>query len=255
MTRQSGSATSQFRGVDQKVQRGSFHLQELQRDFESRVDQRQYIFLPEKQNDGMEYLYRAEHPPSVDPEWSDMIGDCVHNFRSALDHIAWQLVIANGGTPGRETSFPILSAPPSKTLKIAGGIGPAALKVIEAVQPYNGTDAGEHLKLLSDLDIFDKHREILVAVANVRSASTNADLGNPLLDGRMTFTRQPIEHGTIVARIRYDTPLAEPDPNLILRPYMTFGPGGRWDGEIVIGVLGRLNFEVLSLVDKLKRLS
>lgn len=254
MAQQSGSATSQFRGVDLKVKRGSFHLQELQRDFESQVDEGRYIFLPEKLRDGAEYLYRAEHPPPVNPEWSVMIGDCVHNFRSALDHIAWQLVIAHGGTPNRETSFPILSTAPSKPLKIVGGTDQAALRIIEAVQPYNGTSTGKYLKLLSDLDIFDKHREILVTVANVRSASTSADPGNPLLDGLMTFTTHPIEHGTVVARIRYDTPLAEPDPNLILRPYMTFGPGGKWDGEIVIGVLGRLNSEVLALVDKLKRL-
>lgn len=36
-----------------------------------------------------------------------LVGDYVHNVRSALDHVVWQLVIANRGAPGRHTQFPI----------------------------------------------------------------------------------------------------------------------------------------------------
>lgn len=41
---------------------------------------------------------------------SAVIGDCVHNLRTALDHLAWQLVVANGGVPREgeaELSFPL----------------------------------------------------------------------------------------------------------------------------------------------------
>lgn len=41
-----------------------------------------------------------------------VIGDIAQNLRSALDHVVWQLVLANGGTPkpgGGGTQFPILA--------------------------------------------------------------------------------------------------------------------------------------------------
>jgi hypothetical protein len=38
-----------------------------------------------------------------------MFGDCVQNLRSALDHLAWQVTLLDGGTPGDSTQFPIAS--------------------------------------------------------------------------------------------------------------------------------------------------
>jgi hypothetical protein len=40
-------------------------------------------------------------------------------------------------------------------LEVSGGIPPKALDVIEAAQPYNGTDDGRKLDAINDLDIFD----------------------------------------------------------------------------------------------------
>lgn len=98
-----------------------------------------------------------------------IIGDVVHNLRSSLDHLAWQLVEANGGTPsdkpGEQTAFPIRDVR-RKELRIHGGVDPRALKVIEDLQPYNvhpesPTDAD--LWHLHRLDIVDKHHGLLLA--------------------------------------------------------------------------------------------
>lgn len=43
----------------------------------------------------------------------------------------------------------------SRVLEVSGGIPPKALDVIEAAQPYNGTDDGRKLDAINDLDIFD----------------------------------------------------------------------------------------------------
>lgn len=41
------------------------------------------------------------------PSWASIVsGDYVHNLRSALDHLAWQLVKVSGAKPGSWTSFP-----------------------------------------------------------------------------------------------------------------------------------------------------
>lgn len=47
-----------------------------------------------------------EAPPL---KWGVLIGDVVHNLRSALDHLAWQLVLRNGGESSWRTQFPATS--------------------------------------------------------------------------------------------------------------------------------------------------
>jgi hypothetical protein len=36
-------------------------------------------------------------------KWGLVVGDVLHNLRSALDHLAWQLVLANGKSPTSRT--------------------------------------------------------------------------------------------------------------------------------------------------------
>ena len=95
----------------------------------------------------------------------------VHDLRSALDHLAWQLVEANGGTPRDrpgepQTAFPIRTEAPKNGLRIHGDVAPAALEVVEALQPYNvspESPADAVLWHLHRLDVIDKHHELLLA--------------------------------------------------------------------------------------------
>jgi len=44
----------------------------------------------------------------VPPEDLALIaGDAIHNLRSALDHIAWELVAAGSSEPNHRTQFPV----------------------------------------------------------------------------------------------------------------------------------------------------
>ena len=52
------------------------------------------------------WVYRGE-TPDAPIEWSIILGEILYNLRSALDHLVWQLVLANGQTPGRHNEFPI----------------------------------------------------------------------------------------------------------------------------------------------------
>src|SRR5689334_20404507 len=38
-----------------------------------------------------------------------LLGDCLHNLRSCLDHIVWQVTLLDGAKPNRQTQFPIIS--------------------------------------------------------------------------------------------------------------------------------------------------
>jgi hypothetical protein len=129
-----------------------------------------------------EVTVTARAPKPVDPELSVLIGDCVHNLRSALDYLVLQLAGLEGKSKDAETktAFPIcLNAESFKNAtrkRIDEFISAAALVAIEEVQPYWNPDPtkqnvtlGERsiLWLLSQLDIVDKHRTILVIAANL----------------------------------------------------------------------------------------
>jgi hypothetical protein len=90
-------------------------------------------------------------------------GEAIHQLRSSLDHLAWQLVEANGGTPGTHTGFPIHEVPPKDkrafTAKVKG-MSTSAENLVEATQPYHSRNDG--LWKLSKLDNFDKHNLLLV---------------------------------------------------------------------------------------------
>ena len=90
-------------------------------------------------------------------------GDVVHNLRSALDHLVYQLAVV--GTPrtepNRKVGFPI--AKDLKTyefvkVKKVQGMRPDAIKAIDALQPYKGGCNGDTLWRIHDLDNSNKHR-------------------------------------------------------------------------------------------------
>lgn len=105
------------------------------------------------------------------PQVALQIGDFLHNIRASLDHLAWNLVLANGRQPGKRTRFPIVDAPPIykgkvSTVRVAGGIDAGALATIDSLQPYPGRNPGDGfphaLRVIRDLSNIDKHRHLLV---------------------------------------------------------------------------------------------
>ena len=101
-------------------------------------------------------------------------GDIVHNLRSALDHLAWQLVCV--GTPGmeptRQVGFPIaIDADTYNTEKTAkvNGMSEDAKEKIDRLQPYKGGD--DNLWRIHELDNIDKHRTLLTVAYDVTLAA------------------------------------------------------------------------------------
>ena len=124
--------------------------------------------IPEENPDANLGVLRVRLP-KVPDTLSPLIGDFLFNVRSALDHVVWQLVLANGGTPTKATCFPISSDPGafakhSKT-RLAG-VSPKASALIETLQPYHG--GNEPLGILARLHNVDKHQtfNLITAVAS-----------------------------------------------------------------------------------------
>lgn len=108
-------------------------------------------------------LFVLNAPPP--PRLSILVGDVVHNARSAIDHLAWALVRFNRRTPSRKCSFPICDdedAFNERGVKIIAGVGRRAESIIRGLQPYQlKADAHGHpLWLLQYLSNADKHRQL-----------------------------------------------------------------------------------------------
>jgi hypothetical protein len=111
----------------------------------------------------------------IPPEMSLMIGDAVHNLRSALDHIAYRLVCkclrSNG--PFKDVYFPIAETPlkfeearkrasesKTKTKRVIKRMRKGAIKALRTIEPYEG-GRGAIFWHLHCLNIIDKHRLLL----------------------------------------------------------------------------------------------
>jgi hypothetical protein len=89
-------------------------------------------------------------------------GDVIHNLRSALDHLACQLVwVGSGEEPSRRIEFPIAKDAATyereKARKVEG-MCPNAVKAIDALKPYKG--GNDALWRIHELDNIDKHRTL-----------------------------------------------------------------------------------------------
>ena len=109
-----------------------------------------------------------------DPMWGVMVGEIIHNLRSALDHIVRELVILKTGRTPRtnKNQFPIFEHQAGfrgrGTKMFLHDVSPAGIALIESEQPFPKKDGGTgegidsplwHVKELSD---HDKHRTLHV---------------------------------------------------------------------------------------------
>ena len=95
-----------------------------------------------------------------------LAGDAVQNLRSALDHLAWQLVLVSGNTPNRRTYFPIFKSSDEferEFCQKANGMRTDIKDAISLYKPYK--EGNDILWALRELNNFDKHRLLLVVAS------------------------------------------------------------------------------------------
>lgn len=128
-------------------------------------------------------VYRIDRVIQVGADWGLIVGDAVHNMRSALDHLAWALAVRHlGGVQPtdrnivRDIQFPVVSkADDWPTHRFLKHMEPADVDKLEQYQPFKYTSAGRFilklqrvgaiecpLEALADLSNADKHRVIQV---------------------------------------------------------------------------------------------
>src|ERR1700758_1562967 len=136
---------NRIRRVRLKIERAHKHINDLDVAIREFSDSKPYtIGAKDHREIPQKILYVSEIGEITEHIYS-ITGDAIHNLRSSLDHLAWQLVEAGGGRPNCDTAFPICEQPGENgAQQYSSAIGkgeikkmtPAALKILEALQPY-----------------------------------------------------------------------------------------------------------------------
>lgn len=142
------------------------------------TNNRPWVLLPEVHENGRKHWYRVRFLKPMPVEWAVILGEALHDLRSALDQAVYWLTIDWIGKRLDGTAFPVCrkrahftkahSRGPYKGLPTRDsglykvrGLGPGPLAFVEALQPYPQRWRSDHvfaIKALNELWNQDKHR-------------------------------------------------------------------------------------------------
>src|SRR5438034_3145826 len=133
-------------GCRAKLRRAEHHLEALTAEITAFEQNHAARVTVKRDAQQQAYLFHAWDVAEPDPEWGLLIGDCAHNARSALDHLAYQLAILHLGRDldegeARRIHFPLVRDASSfrdSRRKLRGLLRPSDLERIEQLQPYTG---------------------------------------------------------------------------------------------------------------------
>lgn len=232
-------------GIRAKLDRAELYLESSRAELRRWNKAHAGAIVGEIHEHGQTHIYRPSYVPNLADDWSCIIGDCLHNMRAALDHLAWQLVIASGRTPTPTTSFPIRNA--SGGADILPYITASIRAEVEAVQPYHaGKQANRQwLSVLKHLDDVDKHRTLVVIATVVGGLGVRGES-----QGVVTLLRRRLKLGQPVARITYPVPEPQVDPNVHFLLDVAFGEPKAIEGHGVTLALDNILRTVRSTISR-----
>jgi hypothetical protein len=174
-------------------------------------------------------------PPITD--WSLLIGDCIHNLRSALDHFFWALILIKhqDGKIRKESTaiFPILKDPTTfkgQKADLEDWVGTAALAKLESMQPYQHPGTEDNgLLFIHEGDIADKHKLLLPTFQLLNSGGHSAQTSPNWTTAKSHFVLMlgPFEDGAVMAEVSFVPPDAIVDVNFNPTLGVAFKPDAR----------------------------
>lgn len=190
-------------GVREKVLRARHHFEALNREMNTFVQDDPDAplgFVIEMDFDRGECIVRWGHHTSPPLRWSVVLGEFFYDLRSALDHLARELILANGRTPYK-SSFPVFEDEPkfeSRDARSTRGMCEDADALIERLQPFR--EWPEHPKQstlwrIHDLCNIDKHN--LLHLADFFLVNTKVTMLLPVPPERVP----PIQNPHLAKRI------------------------------------------------------
>lgn len=153
-----------------KLDRAGELLTTIHAELAAYYDSQPYAFRSERLDDPPRLVVTIESVQPPPPRLGVLMGEFVHDLRSALDHLVWQLALTRVAEPCARLQFPIYTARPRSGWKRVAAdrlqdVPGAAVKMIERLQPYHSTaPQAAALAVVQALSNEDKHRLILETV-------------------------------------------------------------------------------------------
>jgi len=168
-----------------KLDRAERHLNDLDNEIARYAQTNPYIAARQAHCDRHSNCWRYTLQVRREPDitLSLILGDAVHNMRSAIDHLA----VAISDPKHRKTaSFPCFTVDPDQFPvdhklrkafnRATAGMSAKALAQVKLCQPYQEADPVDRrrhsLSVISQLDRIDKHREIVVFSSGLLNAGS-----------------------------------------------------------------------------------
>lgn len=261
----------ELKGPRAKLEWSIRQLEALDQECSAHLEARPFRLVPEfDQNSGSHVIrFRGQSDwPTL--RWGLMVGDVIHNARSALDQAVWLIACRSTAIEqlwkpdvGWRISFPITSKPADfKKHKVMSYLAEDAKKTLEPLQPYNKGDIPGALERLDRLWNIDKHRVIHSTTVQLDLSKIKFRPGairiEDLAEDPETIWHplpNPIPDGTKIASVRFRDGQGPPYTTLAVtgEPLVTVGFGSGFFALPING-LGELlvsTNHVLSLVEEL----
>jgi hypothetical protein len=165
------------------------HLRTLHAAIDAFINDEAYEARVERRTNAHDYIVRFYVKKEIPAEWSLIVGDIIHNARSALDNLTYALVLAHHGTPTDKevVNIQFLLADGQKdfadrAIKNLGLMSPDAQAAMQRLQPcYRQDKSVRHwLSVLRDLSNVDKHRHLILTYATAVKSSVDIKInGKP----------------------------------------------------------------------------
>ena len=185
-----------------------------------------------------EFRAVVKREPPID-EWALILGDALHNLRSAFDNVVWSLATLDGARPKTPTqvTFPMSASRLDweKRLKVLESVPVDYLARLERLQPWfeGGIRNDNMFWLLHKFDIVDKHQGLISGAVHFQQLSTaGLDLrAEPAVgsggdgDGVSYSTHKvpiKIENETVLTTVHSDGSFLRPDPDYLARVWVQF---------------------------------
>ena len=159
-----------FESARLKIERANKHIQDLHQSMQAITHKQSYIPAIQHNSETGEYQLKITGAQVV-VDWSLALGDVVHNLRTALDHVVWELVATiTKQTPSKWVRFPFQKTRP----ELVGTINRGEIKsigtdlidlIVDEIKPYDG--GNDPLVALHRMDIMDKHHSLISVISQM----------------------------------------------------------------------------------------
>jgi hypothetical protein len=187
--------------------------------------------------------------PDLPDSFSARFGDAIHNYRSALDHVAWRLVTRGQSPPStlserrqRWINFPAYAEETRFDGRIATclpGVDPTVIDWIKRRNKYDGgNSANDALVSLVDLSNNDKHRTLTAISAAPLNLQGNVAFNRcrPIAF-EVPNVRPALKDDAVLQRWECQVTGLEPNVTMQLQPSFDIAiEGGRGFGHVLADI-------------------